>query len=181
MGMSRDCGPTELLTVRVQLLDSEPEIWRLLALAEFLTLGSVRGVLHACIRLGERAPHKVHGNRAVRRGSRLTVTRRNARRGYPRTIARNWETGRRRTDPWTSCSYDCSTWLHRLELMTRRPVEPSAPPSWLLDEARRGPLEDAGGLPGYEEIMDVLADTAQPKQDEYSACGRQCTSQPSAR
>ena len=36
------------------------------------------------------------------------------------------------------------------------------PPARLIDGARRGPLEDSGGFPGYEEIMDALADPSHP-------------------
>jgi hypothetical protein len=32
-----------------------------------------------------------------------------------------------------------------------------APPVRLMDGALRGPLEDSGGFPGYEEVMDALA------------------------
>ncbi len=61
------------------------------------------------------------------------------------------------------------SWLHRLELVSKRPAEKGAPPARLVDGARRGPLEDSGGLPGYEEIMDALADASHPDHDEYSA------------
>jgi hypothetical protein len=35
------------------------------------------------------------------------------------------------------------------------------------DGARRGPLEDSGGLPGYEEMMDALADPSHPDHAEH--------------
>ncbi|MCO4255959.1 plasmid pRiA4b ORF-3 family protein [Pseudarthrobacter cellobiosi] len=49
------------------------------------------------------------------------------------------------------------SWLHRMELMSRRPLDEDSPPARLIDGARRGPLEDSGGLPGYEEIMAGLS------------------------
>ena len=39
----------------------------------------------------------------------------------------------------------------------------------MVGGARRGPAEDSGGLPGYEEIMDALANASHPDYDEYSA------------
>ncbi|MGO4250449.1 hypothetical protein AB4Y87_24935 [Paenarthrobacter sp. RAF54_2] len=39
--------------------------------------------------------------------------------------------------------------------MFRRPADDDTPPAPLIDGARRGPLEDSGGFPGYEEIMDA--------------------------
>jgi hypothetical protein len=60
------------------------------------------------------------------------------------------------------------SWLHRLELVSRRTAEPSTPPVRLIDGARRGPLEDSGGFPGYEEIMDALADPSHPDHAEHA-------------
>jgi len=61
------------------------------------------------------------------------------------------------------------SWLHRLELVSRRPTTEDTPPTRLLGGARRGPLEDSGGFPGYEEIMDALADPSHPDHAERSA------------
>jgi hypothetical protein len=61
------------------------------------------------------------------------------------------------------------SWLHRLELVSRRPASADAPPALLTGGARRGPLEDSGGLPGYEAIMDALADPVHPGHAEYAA------------
>jgi hypothetical protein len=59
------------------------------------------------------------------------------------------------------------SWLHRLELVSQRPVYEGAPPARLIDGARRGPLEDSGGSSGYEEILEVLAD---PNDPDYAEC-----------
>lgn len=61
------------------------------------------------------------------------------------------------------------SWLHRLELISSRPANADTPPARLIDGARRGPLEDSGGLPGYEAIMDALANPSHPDHAEYSA------------
>lgn len=61
------------------------------------------------------------------------------------------------------------SWLHRFELVSRRTSTTDTAPARLTDGARRGPLEDSGGLPGYEEIMDALADPAHPDHAEYAA------------
>jgi hypothetical protein len=50
------------------------------------------------------------------------------------------------------------SWLLRLELVSRRPMDEDSLPARAIDGGRRGPLEDSGGFPGSEEIMDALAD-----------------------
>lgn len=52
------------------------------------------------------------------------------------------------------------SWLYRLDLLS--PADEDSPPARLIDGDRRGPLEDSGGFPGYEEIMDALADPSRP-------------------
>ena len=68
-----------------------------------------------------------------------------------------------------SYEYDFGdSWLHRLELVARRPAKSSAPPARLVDGARCSPLEDPGGFPGYEEIVDALADPSHLEHAEPS-------------
>jgi hypothetical protein len=61
------------------------------------------------------------------------------------------------------------SWLHKLKLVSRRPVHDDSSHAPLIDGAWRGPLEDSGGLPGYEEIMDALADPTHADHAEHSA------------
>lgn len=61
------------------------------------------------------------------------------------------------------------SWLHRLELVGRRAANGDAPLARLIDGARRGPLEDSGGFPGYEEVLDVLSDGEHPDHAECAA------------
>jgi hypothetical protein len=49
---------------------------------------------------------------------------------------------------------DPAIW-RQLELVSRRPAGEATPPARLIDGARRGPLEDSGGFPGYEELLDA--------------------------
>ena len=67
------------------------------------------------------------------------------------------------------------SWLHGLELVSRRPANENTPPARLTDGARRGPLEDSGGCPGYEEMMDALADPSHPDHAEHAAWGARMT------
>jgi Plasmid pRiA4b ORF-3-like protein len=60
------------------------------------------------------------------------------------------------------------SWLHWLDVVTRRPRNETDPPARLLAGAGSGPLEDSGGFPGYGEILYVLADPADPDHAEVS-------------
>jgi hypothetical protein len=42
------------------------------------------------------------------------------------------------------------------------------PSARLTGGARRGPLEDSGGLPGYENILEALADPTHPDHTDFS-------------
>lgn len=61
------------------------------------------------------------------------------------------------------------SWLHRLEMVSRRPADEDTLPARLIDGARRGPLEDSGGFPGYEAMMDALADPSHSDHAEHVA------------
>lgn len=54
-------------------------------------------------------------------------------------------------------------------MVCRRPADEDSPPARLIDGARRGPLEDSGGFPGYEAMMDALADPTHPDHGEHAA------------
>ncbi|WP_251040156.1 plasmid pRiA4b ORF-3 family protein [Arthrobacter sp. ISL-72] len=172
-------GPGSILEVRVELVDSEPEIWRRLEVRGSLALNQVHLVLQAAF--GWEDPH-LH---------RFTTDNpfaplRPVDGEVPEAL--QWLPGQECEEPEDRPEEDCSLdqllalgaggafyeydfgdgRLHRLELVSRRPAEPSAPLVHLLDGARRGPLEDSGGFPGYEEVMDALADPSHPDHAEYS-------------
>jgi hypothetical protein len=58
------------------------------------------------------------------------------------------------------------SWLLRMQLLGSRPAPAGGPPACVVDGARRGPLEDSGGVPGYEELLEVLADPDDPEHAE---------------
>lgn len=62
-----------------------------------------------------------------------------------------------------------STSTTSVTAVSRRPADEDSPPALLIDGARRGPIEDSGGLPGYEEIVDALADPSYPDHAAWVA------------
>jgi hypothetical protein len=173
-------GQDSLLEVRVELVDSEPQIWRRFELRGSLALSQVHQVLQAAFGWED-----AHLHRFVT--SDPFAPLRPVDGEFPE--AQQWLPGEECEEPGDRPEEDCSldqllalgsggafyeydfgdSWLHRLELVSRRPAVKDSPFARLIDGARRGPLEDSGGFPGYEEIMDALADPAHPDHAEYSA------------
>lgn len=162
------------------LVDSEPEIWRRLELLGSLTLSQVHQVLQSAFGWED-----AHLHRFVT--SDPFAPLRPVDGEFPEVL--QWlpgqECGEQGDRPEEECSLDQllalgsggafyeydfgDSWLHRLELVSRRPADDDRPPARLADGARRGPLEDSGGFPGYEEIMDALADPSHPDHAEHTA------------
>ena len=173
-------GQDSVLEVGVHLVDSEPEIWRRLALRGSLTLSQIHQVLQ--VAFGWEDAH-MHGFVA----SAPFAPLRPVDGEFPEVP--QWLPGQQCEEPGDRPEEDCSLdqllalgsggafyeydfgdrWLHRLELVSRGPADQDSPSARLIDGARRGPLEDSGGFPGYEEIMGALADPSHPDHAEHAA------------
>ncbi|WP_400160444.1 plasmid pRiA4b ORF-3 family protein [Arthrobacter sp. BPSS-3] len=169
-----------VLEVRVDLVDSEPEIWRRFELRGSLALSQVHRVLQAAFGWED-----AHLHRFVT--SDPFAPLRPVDGEFPEVL--QWLPGQDCEEPGDRPEEDYyldqlltlgsgrafyeydfgDSWLHRLELVSRRPADEDSPPAKLIDGARRGPIEDSGGFPGYEEIVDALADPSHPDHAEHAA------------
>ena len=60
-------------------------------------------------------------------------------------------------------------WLHRIDLIDRDDAKAGEPLAQLVTGERRAPFEDSGGIPGYQEIAEILADPSHPKYPSTKA------------
>ena len=173
-------GQASVLEVRVELVHSEPSIWRRLEMRGSLAMNQVHQVLQAAFDWEDAHLHRFTQDDPF-------APLRPVDSEIPEVL--QWLPGRECEEPWDRpeeeftldqllalgsgaafYEYDFGdSWLHRLELVDRRPANSDTPPARLVDGARRGPLEDSGGVPGYEEIMEALVDPSHPGHAEHSA------------
>lgn len=173
-------GQSSVLEVRVALVDSEPEIWLRLELRGSLTLSQVHQVLQTAFGWED-----MHLHRFLTKNPFAPLRPTNGE--FPEVA--QWLPRQVCEEPSDRPEEDCSltqllvlgsgeafyeydfgdSWLHRLELVSRRPVDEGSPSVRLTDGELRGPLEDSGGFPGYEEIVDALADPSHPDHAERTA------------
>jgi hypothetical protein len=173
-------GQDSILQVRVELVDSVPNIWRLFELRSSMDLNHVHHVLQVAFGWEDAHLHRFTPGDPF-------APLRPVDGDVPEVL--RWLPGQECEEPADRPEEDCSleqllelgsgeafyeydfgdSWLHRLELVSRRPADEDSPQARLIDGARRAPLEDSGGFPGYEEIMDALADPTHPDHAEHAA------------
>ncbi|WP_457973448.1 plasmid pRiA4b ORF-3 family protein [Arthrobacter sp. D1-17] len=173
-------GQDSVLEVRVELVDSVPGIWRQVGIRSSLALNQIHQILQAALGWEDAHLHRFTPDAPF-------APLRPVDGEIPEVL--QWLPGQECEEPTDRPEEDCSldqllalgsgkafyeydfgdSWLHRLELVSRRPTDDDSPSARLMDCARRGPLEDSGGFPGYEEIMDALADPSHPDHAEHAA------------
>ena len=173
-------GQESLLELRVLLVGSHPEIWRQLEVRGSTSLDQVHGVLQVAFGWEDVHLHRFTDSNPFAPLRPIDGAMPEA----PQWLPTQWC-----EDPADKAEEDCSldqllargsgvafyeydfgdSWLHRIELISRRLATKETPPGRLTGGARRGPLEDSGGMPGFEEILDALADPAHPEHVEQSA------------
>jgi hypothetical protein len=173
-------GSDAVLGVRVELVGSVPTIWRQFEIRGSMALRQVHKVLQAVFGWED-----VHLHRFTTDDPFAPLRPVNGE--IPEVL--QWLPRQECEEPGDMPEEECSldqlldrssgaafyeydfgdSWLHRIELVSRRPANDDTPPALLIDGGRRGPLEDSGGFPGYEEIMDALADPSHPRHAERSA------------
>ncbi|WP_308465604.1 plasmid pRiA4b ORF-3 family protein [Rathayibacter soli] len=183
--MSRTAHPTRtirpprpLLRLRVSLAESEPEIWRLLEVDAGLSLAELHDVLQLAFGWRDSHLHNFADHEQYLPQNQLPRIGRK-----PRV----WASDEPYVEPvdgqlserdWTLTQvfdgfdgplyyeYDFGDgWNHQIELVERIADAPDAPKALLLRGERRGPLDDSGGIGGYEEKLEILADPKHPEHD----------------
>lgn len=170
-----------LLRMKVSIVGSEPAIWRLLEIDPSLTMDRVHEVLQTAV--GWRDLH-LHSFTDIDPYVRLRAVNgivREPRRWVPLDLMEDSDDDLPETE-WTLgqiltpesgllfYEYDFGDgWIHRLELTGSLPMPANTPRARLLDGERRAPLEDSGGIGGYHDLLDALADPAHQDHQDLKA------------
>ena len=162
------------LRVRVHLVDSEPEIWRLFEIDGSLTLDRVHSALQIIMGWEESHLHEFIDTNPDTLGRKIP------------TEPRRWGSAFLRDDdvediylPEETTTiqevlteqaplfyiYDLGDrWLHQLQLIETLPASSAEPTVSVIRGERRCPLEDSGGIDGYEHLLQVLQ---RPDDEEH--------------
>ena len=172
-------NPESMLEIRVELVDSEPSIWRQLEVRSSLSLDQVHQVLQTAFGWQDMHLHRFIGNDPF-------APLRPVNGVIPETLqwlpSQECDEPDDRPEEYLSLGqllalgggaafyeYDFGdSWLHRLALVASSPASEGPAPARLVDGARLGPLEDSGGFPGYKEILEALADPSHPDHAEHA-------------
>ena len=169
-----------LLRLRVAILGSDPEIWRQLEVDASLSLTELHDVLQIAFGWRESHLHKFTDHDPFTQHRELPRIGRS-----PRTWAPDNPCGDDEDElsegEWTLAQvfdgfdgplyyeYDFGDgWIHLIELIERIEDDRSVPKAVLFRGERRGPLEDSGGIGGYHEKLDILADPQHPEHHEIA-------------
>jgi hypothetical protein len=155
----RSPAGAEVLRLKVTLAGSKPPIWRRLEVPADLTLAGLHGVLqtafgwtnshlHAFEIEGDDEIHVLEGAR-LRRTKLSTVLE-----GPGDRLEYVYDFG--------------DDWRHHIVVEERLPAEDAAHYPRCSAGRRAGPLEDSGGMPGYERLMEILADPLHSEHAEMS-------------
>lgn len=151
----------KIARLRISLMDTEPEIWRVVEVPLASSLAALHLVIQAAIGWeeshlyefeadGQRygLPEPGWGDLEAAKDAKLGVL---AERGVSELLY----------------IYDMGdSWEHLITIEAIEPVTPDSVYPRLIAGARRGPPEDIGGFPGYENFLEAIADPNHEEHDE---------------
>jgi hypothetical protein len=165
-----------LLRVRVHLINSDPEIWRLVEVDGNLPLDQVHAVVQTVIGWEDSHLHLFTDTDpdAVSRRRNWSHTERRWGSEFLRdnndSILPEEEVTLREVltvDSPLFYEYDLGdSWIHRIDLIETLPRTPTDPVATVIRGERACPLEDSGGIHGYQELLGILADPLHPEHDD---------------
>jgi hypothetical protein len=164
---AQDAGGDEIATLRIDLYGTEPLIWREITIPVSITLKTLHDIVQAA--MGWTDSHL------------WTFTFGKAEFGLPsrddwrdpplinakKTVLQDILKPRKTKIDYL---YDFGdSWEHGLTISSRRPGEAGQFYPIYAGGEGSGPPEDCGGIPGFYDLLDILADPAHPEFDEAKA------------
>ena len=157
----------QIATLRIELIDTDPVIWRQVEVPTSITLKVLHDVVQAAMgwynqhlwelrqgkqRCGRPIPGDVRSRSPTLKADKVRL--------------REILGGRKTVLDYT---YDFGdSWEHRLTLTDIRPGDPGVEyPRYIVGE-RAAPPEDCGGIPGFYAALDILADPNHPDHAEIA-------------
>ena len=155
-----------IVRLKIVLADTEPPIWRRVEVPAALTLKDLHAVIQAAMGWQDYHLYQFHVGRQTIAGPGMGGEGF----GVPRAIG----AGRVRLDEFAANGikrfvyvYDMGdSWEHRLQIERLLAADPSASYPRLVDGALRCPPEDVGGIPGFYEFLEAIADPKHPDHDD---------------
>lgn len=157
---AEETATEDIVTIRIELLWSDPPIWREVEVPVSMTLDTLHQVVQAA--MGWDDSHLWEFTAAKRRyglpmrddwGGNGPISAR-------KTVLGDLLAPRRTTIHYV---YDFGDgWEHKLVLTRVRPREPGVSYPRLVAGERNCPPEDCGGIPGFYHMMDIAADPKHP-------------------
>jgi hypothetical protein len=158
---------TEIATLRIDLKDSDPPIWRQVEVSTSITLKVLHNIVQ--VTMGWLDYHLWE--------FRIAGT------SYGLPTEQDWGTAPRKiadrtrlrdviTPGTTSIDYIYDfgdNWEHRLIISDVRAGDPATAYPRFIDGARDCPPEDCGGLPGFHEMLEARADAAHADHADHAA------------
>lgn len=156
----------QIATLRIELLDSDPPIWREVEVPTAITLDRLHDIVQAAMGWFNQHLWEIRLGR-----QRYGLPMDDDWGETPMIAARKVRLSDILEPRWTTLEYTYDfgdNWDHRLTLSRVRPAEPClAYPRYIAGE-RAAPPEDCGGIPGFYAALEALADPGRPEHQEVS-------------
>jgi Plasmid pRiA4b ORF-3-like protein len=153
----------QICTVRIELVDTNPVIWREVEVPTSVTLKVLHDIIQITLGWFDRHLWEFTiGNQKY--GSPTAGDW-----GAPRTNATKVRLRDVLTPPRTTIDYLYDfgdSWEHRLTVTKVRPGEPGVSYPRYVGGEWAGPPEDCGGIPGFYNVLDAMADPEHPNHAE---------------
>lgn len=174
--------PRRILRLRATIVGIEPEIWRTVDVDDSLTLAQLHMVLQVVFNWSDSHLHRFSDDDPWATGNGIPRIGRQPRLWVDTWSLNEMEFEGEEDEAATTVGeamqhggplwylYDAGdNWLHRIDLIDRDAASVGEPLAQVVSGERRAPFEDSGGVTGYQEIADVLADPLHPKHRPTNA------------
>jgi hypothetical protein len=174
-----------ILRLRASIVGIEPEIWRTIDVDDSLSLAQLHMVLQVVFNWFDSHLHRFSEDDPWARSNGIPRIGRQPRAWVDAWSLAEVELEGEEDEAGTTIGeamphdgplwyvYDSGdNWLHRIDLIDRDVATPSEPLAQLISGKRRAPFEDSGGITGYQEICEVLADPSHPEYRSDEGTGR---------
>ncbi|HYZ22112.1 MAG TPA: plasmid pRiA4b ORF-3 family protein [Rhodopila sp.] len=162
MARKAAAGSNRDLTLKITLLDSKPPIWRRVVVPETMSLADLHNVIQAVMGWEDSHLHQFEiGERRYARPGMLDDTLAEGR----VTLKSIRAAGTKRF----RYTYDFGdSWEHLIEIEDKPAAALSRPVPLCVAGKRAAPPDDSGGIWGYEEKVEILANPEHEDYDEIS-------------